>query len=120
VTAKHIELHRTDGGKLSEYKRVTINEFKGSTLIDVREVSWPDWFVSLIDIVVVAESEWPRLIPQTYMDKASGEMKPGKKGISLTVDQVSLDSPTPVTAQQPAPGCVQDSGTFDTFYQLTK
>jgi hypothetical protein len=26
-----------------------------------------------------------------YKDKASGDMKPGKKGISLTLDQVSLD-----------------------------
>ncbi|KAI9639642.1 transcriptional Coactivator p15-domain-containing protein [Dioszegia hungarica] len=45
---------------LSEYKRVTINEFKGAKLVDIREV---------------------------YKDKASGDMKPGKKGISLTLGQ---------------------------------
>lgn len=44
---------------LGGHRKVSINQFKGSTLIDIREF---------------------------YKDK-SGEMKPGKKGISLTVEQ---------------------------------
>ncbi|TYJ57041.1 hypothetical protein B9479_002320 [Cryptococcus floricola] len=48
--------------KLSDYRRVTVRTFKGKTLIDIRE---------------------------TYKDKASGEMKPGSKGISLTPEQAS-------------------------------
>ncbi|CAK5281745.1 unnamed protein product [Mycena citricolor] len=54
-----------DGSKfieLGKTKRVTVREFKGSTFIDIREF---------------------------YVEKGSGDMKPGKKGISLTVDQAS-------------------------------
>ncbi|KAG8838128.1 Transcriptional coactivator [Serendipita sp. 400] len=46
------------GGK--SRRRLTIREFRGATLIDIREF---------------------------YEDKSSGEMKPGKKGISLSVDE---------------------------------
>ncbi|WVQ82209.1 hypothetical protein IAT38_004337 [Cryptococcus sp. DSM 104549] len=46
--------------KLSEYRRVTVRTFKGKTLIDIRD---------------------------TYKDKATGAMKPGAKGISLTPEQ---------------------------------
>ncbi|KAJ7770215.1 transcriptional Coactivator p15-domain-containing protein [Mycena maculata] len=45
---------------LGKNKRVTVRNFKGSTLIDIREF---------------------------YADKATQELKPGKKGISLSVDQ---------------------------------
>lgn len=46
--------------ELSGKRRVTVRKFRSSVLIDVREY---------------------------YEDKASGEEKPGKKGISLTIDQ---------------------------------
>ncbi|KAJ7096291.1 transcriptional Coactivator p15-domain-containing protein [Mycena epipterygia] len=52
-----------DGEKyidLGKNKRATVRSFKGTTLIDIREF---------------------------YADKESGELKPGKKGISLGVDQ---------------------------------
>ncbi|KAJ7497324.1 transcriptional Coactivator p15-domain-containing protein [Mycena latifolia] len=52
-----------DGEKfidLGKNKRATVRSFKGTTLLDIREF---------------------------YTDKASGEAKPGKKGISLGVDQ---------------------------------
>ncbi|RXK34735.1 hypothetical protein M231_08012 [Tremella mesenterica] len=45
---------------LSDYRRVSISKFQDKTLIDIREY---------------------------YKDKGSGEMKPGKKGISLTCEQ---------------------------------
>ncbi|KAJ7703166.1 transcriptional Coactivator p15-domain-containing protein, partial [Mycena rosella] len=48
---------------LGKNKRATVRRFKGTTLIDIREF---------------------------YLDKASGEQKPGKKGISLGLDQVSI------------------------------
>ncbi|KAJ7084415.1 transcriptional Coactivator p15-domain-containing protein [Mycena belliarum] len=46
--------------ELGKNKRVTVRSFKGTTLIDIREF---------------------------YTDKTSGEQKPGKKGISLGLDQ---------------------------------
>lgn len=46
--------------ELSGNRRVTVRKFRSSTLIDIREY---------------------------YMDKASGEERPGKKGISLTKEQ---------------------------------
>lgn len=46
--------------ELSGKRRVTVRKFRSSTLIDIREY---------------------------YEDKASGEDRPGKKGISLTRDQ---------------------------------
>ncbi|KAJ6499272.1 transcriptional Coactivator p15-domain-containing protein [Mycena sanguinolenta] len=52
-----------DGEKfinLGKNKRATVRSFKGTTLLDIREF---------------------------YVDKASGETKPGKKGVSLTVEQ---------------------------------
>ncbi|KAF7376171.1 Activated RNA polymerase II transcriptional coactivator p15 [Mycena sanguinolenta] len=52
-----------DGEKfinLGKNKRATVRSFKGATLIDIREF---------------------------YVDKASGETKPGKKGVSLSVEQ---------------------------------
>ncbi|KAJ6586953.1 transcriptional Coactivator p15-domain-containing protein [Mycena vulgaris] len=45
---------------LGKNKRATVRSFKGNTLVDIREF---------------------------YTDKASGEAKPGKKGISLGVEQ---------------------------------
>ncbi|KAF8210304.1 transcriptional Coactivator p15-domain-containing protein [Mycena galopus ATCC 62051] len=53
----------SDGEKfinLGKNKRATVRSFKGTTLLDIREF---------------------------YVDKESGESKPGKKGISLTVEQ---------------------------------
>ncbi|KAJ7045545.1 transcriptional Coactivator p15-domain-containing protein [Mycena alexandri] len=53
----------SDGEKfieLGKAKRATVRNFKGSTLIDIREF---------------------------YTDKETGEPKPGKKGISLTPEQ---------------------------------
>ncbi|KAJ7783216.1 transcriptional Coactivator p15-domain-containing protein [Mycena metata] len=53
----------SDGEKfveLGKAKRVTVRNFKGSTLIDIREF---------------------------YTDKETGDAKPGKKGISLTPEQ---------------------------------
>ncbi|KAF7361867.1 PC4-domain-containing protein [Mycena venus] len=52
-----------DGEKyinLGKNKRATVRNFKGATLLDIREF---------------------------YVDKESGESKPGKKGISLSVEQ---------------------------------
>jgi len=46
--------------ELSGKRRVTVRKFRSSVLIDIREY---------------------------YEDKASGEERPGKKGISLTIDQ---------------------------------
>lgn len=48
------------GFELGKNKRVTIRRFKNINLIDIREY---------------------------YLDQASGDMKPGKKGISLTEEQ---------------------------------
>lgn len=48
------------GFELGKNKRVTIRRFKNLNLIDIREY---------------------------YLDQSSGEMKPGKKGISLTEEQ---------------------------------
>ncbi|KAJ6593930.1 transcriptional Coactivator p15-domain-containing protein [Mycena capillaripes] len=45
---------------LGKNKRATVRTFKGSTLLDIREF---------------------------YVDKESGESKPGKKGVSLSMDQ---------------------------------
>jgi len=53
----------SDGEKfinLGKNKRATVRNFKGTTLLDIREF---------------------------YVDKESGESKPGKKGISLSVEQ---------------------------------
>lgn len=50
----------TSSFKLGKMKFVDVREFKGMTLIDIREY---------------------------YEDKNTGEMKPGKKGISLQADQ---------------------------------
>ncbi|KAI1270284.1 ssDNA-binding transcriptional regulator [Xylariaceae sp. FL1019] len=47
--------------QLAPMRRLTISEFKGQTLVNIRE----------------------------YWTDKSGEMKPGKKGISLTVEQYS-------------------------------
>ena len=44
---------------LSNNRRVTVREFRGKTLIDIRE----------------------------YYTDAAGDLKPGKKGLSLTVEQ---------------------------------
>ncbi|KAK4685612.1 activated RNA polymerase II transcriptional coactivator p15, partial [Tremellales sp. Uapishka_1] len=46
--------------ELSDYRRVTVREYKGKTLVDFREF---------------------------YKDKTSGELKPGSKGLSLTLEQ---------------------------------
>ncbi|KAJ4346612.1 uncharacterized protein N0V89_010543 [Didymosphaeria variabile] len=46
--------------KANGTRRVTVSDFKGQTLVSIREY---------------------------YKDKDSGEMKPGKKGISLPIDQ---------------------------------
>ncbi|KAJ7924843.1 transcriptional Coactivator p15-domain-containing protein [Mycena leptocephala] len=46
--------------QLGKNKRATVRNFKGATLLDIREY---------------------------YVDKESGESKPGKKGVSLTLDQ---------------------------------
>ncbi|KAH7334495.1 transcriptional Coactivator p15-domain-containing protein [Rhizoctonia solani] len=46
--------------EISEKRRVTVRAFNGSKLVDIREM---------------------------YMDKASGELRPGKKGISLSEEQ---------------------------------
>ena len=48
------------GWELGRMRRVTINEFRGNKLIDIREY---------------------------YTDKSSGEDKPGKKGISLKPEE---------------------------------
>ncbi|KAJ6499917.1 transcriptional Coactivator p15-domain-containing protein [Mycena vitilis] len=45
---------------LGKNKRATVRNFKGTTLLDIREF---------------------------YVDKESGDSKPGKKGVSLTVEQ---------------------------------
>ncbi|KAJ7218036.1 transcriptional Coactivator p15-domain-containing protein [Mycena pura] len=45
---------------LGKNKRATVRSFKGTTYVDIREF---------------------------YAEKGSGELKPGKKGISLAVDQ---------------------------------
>ncbi|KAJ7680351.1 transcriptional Coactivator p15-domain-containing protein [Mycena polygramma] len=45
---------------LGKNKRATVRNFKGTTLLDIREF---------------------------YVDKQSGDSKPGKKGVSLTVEQ---------------------------------
>jgi hypothetical protein len=45
---------------LGKLKRVSVSDFRGMTLIDIREY---------------------------YLEKSSGEFKPGKKGIALTLDQ---------------------------------
>jgi len=50
---------------IGKKKHVTVREFKGMQLVDIREF---------------------------YTDKASGEDKPGKKGISLTLEQVCFIS----------------------------
>ncbi|RSH82217.1 hypothetical protein EHS25_005927 [Saitozyma podzolica] len=59
-----VTTHKNDQAEeyfnLTEYRRVTVREFKGKTLVDIRE---------------------------HYKDKTSGEMKPGSKGISLTREQ---------------------------------
>ncbi|KAL8645267.1 MAG: hypothetical protein Q9210_006806, partial [Variospora velana] len=49
-----------DHEKLSNNRRITISDFKGKTMVDIREY---------------------------YEDKSTGEMMPGKKGISLPVAQ---------------------------------
>ncbi|KAF7994567.1 hypothetical protein HCN44_004039 [Aphidius gifuensis] len=49
-----------DVWELGNLKQVTVREFKGKTLIDIRTM---------------------------YTDKNSGELKPTKKGISLSVEQ---------------------------------
>ena len=46
--------------ELNDKRRVTVRKFRDVALIDIREM---------------------------YQDRISGEMKPGKKGISLSVDQ---------------------------------
>ncbi|KAL1597138.1 hypothetical protein SLS60_008720 [Paraconiothyrium brasiliense] len=46
--------------KANGTRRVTVSDFKGQTLVSIREY---------------------------YQDKESGDMKPGKKGISLSIDQ---------------------------------
>jgi hypothetical protein len=45
---------------LSDKKRVAVRRYKGMVLVDVREM---------------------------YVDKATGELRPGQKGISLTTEQ---------------------------------
>ncbi|WVQ99261.1 hypothetical protein IAU59_006393 [Kwoniella sp. CBS 9459] len=46
--------------KLTEYRRITVRKFKGKTLVDLRDM---------------------------YKDKATGEIKPGAKGIALNTEQ---------------------------------
>jgi hypothetical protein len=46
--------------KSNDTRRITVSEFKGNTLISIREY---------------------------YKDKESGVMRPGKKGIALTMEQ---------------------------------
>ncbi|KAJ7132749.1 transcriptional Coactivator p15-domain-containing protein [Mycena crocata] len=64
VDTKGVKVHSTPEGDkyvdLGKNKRACVRSFKGKTLIDIREF---------------------------YADKDSGELKPGKKGISLPVDQ---------------------------------
>ncbi|GFZ44093.1 hypothetical protein JCM24511_01814 [Saitozyma sp. JCM 24511] len=61
---------------LTEYRRVTVREFKGKTLVDIRERECKHERLDLRE-----------LTGQYYKDKTSGEMKPGSKGISLAREQ---------------------------------
>ncbi|XP_002165392.1 RNA polymerase II transcriptional coactivator isoform X1 [Hydra vulgaris] len=55
-----VKSENTKSWPLSKQRRVTVDEFRGKKLISIREY---------------------------YTDKNSGEEKPGKKGISLTLEQ---------------------------------
>lgn len=71
--------------QLKGNKRATVRQFKGKTLVDIREVSC----IRGHRMQKYGARRLLRvLILQFYSDKSTGEMLPGKKGISLSVEQV--------------------------------
>lgn len=66
--------------QLGGTRRITVRAFKGKTYIDIREVRLH------LDISR-SPADWR--CTQFYEEKGSGDMKPGKKGISLNVEAVS-------------------------------
>ncbi|CAE6443008.1 unnamed protein product [Rhizoctonia solani] len=65
IPDKHTDAEGNTYFEISGKRRVTVRSFNGLKLVDVREM---------------------------YTDKASGELKPGKKGISLSEEQASPSS----------------------------
>lgn len=65
--------------QLGSRKRITVRKYNKAVLVDIREVR----HVHLVDVYIVVDERGT----QYYVDKATDEEKPGKKGISLTLPQ---------------------------------
>ncbi|CAE6512113.1 unnamed protein product [Rhizoctonia solani] len=68
--------------EISGKRRVTVRAFNGLKLVDIREISGKRR-------VTVRAFNGLKLVDirEMYTDKASGELRPGKKGISLSEEQ---------------------------------